>query len=215
MTRNSPRREKRFHTWTRDLHLYLGLFISPFVVVFALSVFPLVHSWVPGGAAPAKTTTMEGLALPPNLETSKGLEQMAAMHQVLSQLGVEGEIWNARQIPREKRFTITVNIPGVITDVDLRVESKSATVVRREPGIWDVMVYLHKMPGPHLMAIRGNSAFMHAWRWLTDATVYVLLFITVSGVYLWAMLRAERGIGLGLLAAGALTLGGMIYALVA
>jgi hypothetical protein len=30
---------KRFYPITRDLHLYLGLFFSPFILVFALSVF--------------------------------------------------------------------------------------------------------------------------------------------------------------------------------
>jgi hypothetical protein len=206
---------KRFYTWTRDLHLYLGLFISPFVLVFAISVIFLVHKWVPGSSAPVQTSTASGLELPPNFETMKGPEQIAGARQILGQLGVKGEIWNLRQIPRERRFVITVNVPGVTTDVDVRVESRSATVSRRSPGVWDAMVYLHKMPGPHLVAIRGNSFFMSAWRWLADATVYLILFITVSGVYLWAVLRSERHTGLTLLAAGALTMGGMIYALVA
>ena len=35
---------KRFYLITRDLHLYFGLFVSPFVLVFAFSVFFLVHS---------------------------------------------------------------------------------------------------------------------------------------------------------------------------
>jgi hypothetical protein len=37
---------------------------------------------------------------------------------------------------------------------------------------------------------------MRAWRWLSDATAYLTLFITVSGIYLWYVLRAERRIGL-------------------
>ena len=34
---------RRFYLVTRDLHLYVGLFLSPFVLVFAVSVFYLVH----------------------------------------------------------------------------------------------------------------------------------------------------------------------------
>jgi uncharacterized iron-regulated membrane protein len=30
---------RRFYRVTRDLHLYFGLFISPFILVFAVSVF--------------------------------------------------------------------------------------------------------------------------------------------------------------------------------
>ena len=34
---------RRFYLTTRDLHLYVGLFVSPFVLVFSVSVFYLVH----------------------------------------------------------------------------------------------------------------------------------------------------------------------------
>jgi uncharacterized iron-regulated membrane protein len=34
--------EKALYRWTRDLHLCLGLFVSPFVIAFAVSVFFLI-----------------------------------------------------------------------------------------------------------------------------------------------------------------------------
>jgi len=55
------------------------------------------------------------------------------------------------------------------------------------------------MPGQHNAAIRGNVWFMRFWRWLADITVYLVLFISISGIYLWLVLRAERRIGLALL----------------
>ena len=56
---------------------------------------------------------------------------------------------------------------------------------------------------------------MRAWRVLADATVYLFLFITLSGIYLWVALRAERRVGLVLILAGAGTFGGLVYAIVA
>jgi len=58
-----------------------------------------------------------------------------------------------------------------------------------------------------------NWTYMRAWRWLADATVYLILFISVSGVYLWYVLRAERRIGVILLVAGGLLFFGVTYAL--
>jgi hypothetical protein len=55
---------------------------------------------------------------------------------------------------------------------------------------------------------------MRIWRWLADGTVYVVMFLTLSGVYLWAVLRAERRIGLALIAGGAVSFFGSLYALV-
>lgn len=52
---------------------------------------------------------------------------------------------------------------------------------------------------------RGNSRLMRAWRVVADATAYVLLFITISGIYLWVALKAERRIGVALMLTGAIT----------
>ena len=52
---------------------------------------------------------------------------------------------------------------------------------------------------------------MRVWRVVADGTVYLFLFITVSGIYLWASLRAERRIGIALLFAGAFTFFGLVY----
>ena len=55
------------------------------------------------------------------------------------------------------------------------------------------------MPGPHNVNMRGNSSYMKVWRWLADVSSYGLIFLTLSGVYLWIALQAERRIGLTLL----------------
>jgi len=54
---------------------------------------------------------------------------------------------------------------------------------------------------------------MQAWRWLADTTAYLILFISVSGIYLWYVLRTERRVGFVLLFAGALSFLGLAYAL--
>ena len=41
------------------------------------------------------------------------------------------------------------------------------------------------------------------------------LFITVSGIYLWVALKAERRVGLVLVLAGAITFWGLVYAIAA
>jgi len=63
----------RFYLLTRDLHLYLGLFISPFVLVFSISVFFLVHSWIPKlGAETVNTRVVSDARLPADLQKLSG-----------------------------------------------------------------------------------------------------------------------------------------------
>lgn len=204
----------RFYGTTRDLHLYVGLFLSPFVLIFAVSVVFLVHSWVPGAKGRAEPRTVTNVDIPANIEQLKSREQVDAAQRLLAGLGVRGEIGFVRQIPRERRLVLPVSVPGRETIVDVNLASRSATISERETGMWDATIYLHKMPGPHNVAIRGNAGFMQAWRWLADATVYLLLLVSVSGVYLWAVLKAERRVGAAMIVAGALSLSGLVYALV-
>jgi hypothetical protein len=205
---------KRIFLFTRDLHLYLGLFISPFVLVFAISVFFLVHSWIPGADnRNVSTTSVSDLRLPPELEKLSGRELVDALRPVLDQIGVQGEMQFVRRVPAEHRIIVPVTVPGRETSVAIDLQRRSAEIKRHTTGIWDAMVVLHKMPGPHLAAIRMNWFMIRAWRWLADATAYLVLFISVTGIYLWIVLRSERRAGLILIGLGAFSFFGMVYVL--
>ena len=204
---------KRFYLFTRDLHLYIGLFLSPFILLFAVSVFFLVHAYVPGISKQQSARTVADVAVPENITSLNGRPQVDAIRSVLDRIGVAGEVNFIRRFPKEQRLVVAIMIPGRETTVDLNLQTRTAVITESNTGTWDAAVYLHKMPGPHNVNIRGNWRYLRVWKWFADATVYLLLFITISGVYLWTVLRAERRIGLALLAGGAFSFFGMVYAL--
>lgn len=204
---------KRFYVTTRDLHLYTGLFLSPFVLAFAASVFFLVHAPSTVTATVEDSRFASDLHFSPEIERLNARDQVIALRPVLAQIGVHGEVNFIRRIPKEHRLIVPVLLPGRETTVELDVLRRSARISVRPKGLSDAIVHLHKMPGPHNVSIRGNAGYMVAWRWLADVTSYGLLFLTASGVYLWAVLRAERRIGLALVCTGAISFFGLIYAL--
>src|SRR5258706_250722 len=204
----------RFYRLTRDLHLYFGLFISPFVLVFAISVFFLVHAWLPGMDSQTSTTrVVTALPLPGDLQKLSGRPLIDALKPTLEKAGVHGEVGFIRHLVKEEKLIIPVTIPGRETIVTISIASRDATIVTRETGLADAMATLHRSPGEHAPAIRMNWFYMQAWRWLADTTAYLILFISVSGIYLWYVLRAERRVGFVLLFAGALSFLGLAYAL--
>jgi len=204
----------RFYRLTRDLHLYLGLFISPFLLVFSISVFFLVHAWIPKFAPEtAKTRVVSALALPRDLQKLSGRPLIDALKPTLEHMDVAGEIGFVQHLVNEEKLIIPVSIPGRATTVTIILASLEATVVTRETGLADALVTLHKSPGQHGPDVRMNWFFMKAWRWFADTTVYLTLFISISGIYLWYMLRAERRVGLILFFAGTLTFFGIAYAI--
>lgn len=196
---------------TRDLHLYAGLFVSPFVLVYAISAILLNHATLPWGsrtAPPAQTRTVR-------VAVHDTADALAAAAEVRRQIGVRGEIGFVSRKPGSARLAFPIESPGRTTRVRVDLSTGLATVERHESGPWDALVYLHKMPGPHNASIRGNWLFTRLWRWLADGTVYALLFLSASGVYLWTALRADRRTGLLFLGAGVLSFALLVAAVVA
>jgi hypothetical protein len=201
------------YRWLRDLHLYCGLFVSPFVLLFAASVFYLNHAKLRADTPPPET--FENLTIPEGLERLKGREAVDRARAMLPQLGVSGEIGFLRYNATTGHVVFPVSIGGMESTIDVDLANRTASVVRRRMSLWESLSYLHKMPGPHLVALRGNWVGIQVWRWFADATIYLLLFVSTSGIYLWWAIKAERTAGLALVAAGLVTFSGLIYALVA
>jgi hypothetical protein len=201
-----------FYRWVRDLHLYFGLFISPFLLLFAASVLFLNHAKI----APDRWASVEvrRVEIPDGVDTAQGQDAITRAQAVLRQVGLTGEIGFTRYVRQTRHFVFPVSKPGLEATVDVDLQKQSATVSRRPTSVWEAFAYLHKMPGPHNVAIRGNWVWTERWRWFADGTIYLTLFITLTGLYLWWVLKAERRIGLALLSAGALTFFGLIYAVV-
>ena len=205
----------RIYPLARDLHLYTGLFISPFVTVFALSVFWLVHppslKSASTGTAPART--VHNLEIPVGIENLSGRDRVDAVRTLLGQAHVQGEVGFIQYSPKKRTLSIPVTVPGRSTTLDVDLNARTATIEERDTGFVDSLILLHKSPGPHLADIRMNWLPIWIWRLLADSTCYLLLFISASGIYLWAVLKAERRAGLVLLTAGTISFFGMVYAL--
>ena len=130
---------------------------------------------------------------------------------ILKQLGVEGEITYVGRNPES--LYIPVAVPGEQITVNVDLKTSTASVTRDKTGLYDALLYLHKSPGPHNAAIRGNWWPTGLWRFLADSTVLLTLFLTVSGIYLWLIIGVPRRTGLILACAGGLGFAFLLYLL--
>jgi hypothetical protein len=186
------------------------LFISPFILLFAASVFYLNHGKLSAATAP-RSETYGDLTIPDGFDRVKGREAIDRTKAILSQIGVTGEIGFLRYVAQDRHLIFPVSRAGWEAAIDVDLDARTATVQRRSMSLWESLSYLHKMPGPHNAAIRGNWIGTRAWRIFADTSIYLLLFISLSGIYLWWAIKAERRVGLTLLTAGALTLFGLVF----
>ena len=195
---------KTFYVWTRDLHYYFGLFLSPYVLVFAVTTILLNHSWKAGEPEVQKSTSP--------VELAEGVEASQQGRHVLDQLNLAGEIGLSRRNARENKLDIRATKPGYNVRVQVDLATKMAEIEERRQGFLNALVYMHFNPGPH--RVRGvNWFFSKVWGWLADTVVYLLFFISISGIYMWAVIKAERKIGLILIGAGCLSFAAILTAL--
>lgn len=136
---------------------------------------------------------------------------MATAKMITEQLDITGEIdWISKT---DSIFSFPVNKTGSTTWISLNVKTGLADIHENDLGILKGTTYLHTMPGQHNASMRGNSFFMKGWRIMTDVVVYVVLFLTATGVILWYLLKPERSLGLYALASGIILLTGLLILL--
>jgi len=182
---------KQYYSLVRLLHLYFGLFISPFVLIFSISVLVLNHADFFNKLRP--TTELEPIHKHLNNFQLQHSDSLTAK-SILTQLGIAGEIdWITKT---DSTFSFPVNKPGLNKSISLNTKSGIVVITRRDEGVFKGMTYLHIMPGQHNARMRGNSVLMRAWRVATDVVVYFVLFASATGVFLWYFLRPERKLGI-------------------
>jgi len=188
---------KKYYPLIRRLHLYFGLFISPFVLIFSFSMLAINHEgflnkFVPVKHLPEIRTKLDKIPYDSS--------DLATARAISRKLGIDGEIDYISK--EDDNIFFPISKPGLKTTIRVSTPTDSAIITRELRGSMRAMSYLHKMPGPHGEQIRGNATFLKIWRVMADVVVYVLLFLTVSGIFLWYFLKIERNMGLFALTMG-------------
>ncbi len=182
---------KKYYSLVRSLHLYFGLFISPFILIFSVSVLVLNHTGYFNKLRPRREPEPIQKRLT-NLQFQGSNSLTAKL--IIQQLGITGEIdWIAKT---DSTFSFPVNKPGLNKWISFNTKTAMVLITSHDDGILKGMTYLHMMPGPHNARMRGNSVLMKTWRVATDAFVYFILFVTATGVFLWYFLQPERMLGI-------------------
>jgi hypothetical protein len=196
---------KKYYSLIRTLHIYCGLFISPFILIYSISVLAFNHAGflnqlIPVKSLPVITTKIDKIPF----DTTDLLTAKA----IIRKLGISGEIDFINK--NDHQISFPVNKPGLKTRIEVNTQTLNVIITRQIEGSVRAMNYLHLMPGQHNAKIRGNSLFMKIWRLMADAVVYFLLFLILSGIFLWYFLEFDRTTGLYIIILGMLFFTGLL-----
>lgn len=197
-----PLNPQRIYNWSRQLHLYLGIAVSPLLLIFAITTILLNHGMKP-------SPRIEKSTVPVQLNDE--LKGKALVANVLDQLNLSGEVIGNGKI-RNGKTIINISKPGNVKMISVDIAKKEVVITDRSFGLIDTMRYLHLNPGPHK---HPTWIFSKMWGWVADGTVYITLFLTLTGIYMWTVLKSERKAGLLALGSGAFAFIAILYGLIA
>lgn len=171
---------KKYYHFLRTIHLYLGLLIRPFILIFAISILVFNH---PGYFdKPETSENVKSLFTRLDSIPNRGTDLLTAK-AIIGKLGIKGEIDFISK--NDSILNIPVRTPRIVTQVRVNIVNGYVSIIRKEVGPLNATTFLHAMPGPHNASMRGNSGYIAAWRYIVDFFVYSLILLAFSGIILW------------------------------
>lgn len=183
-----------FSKLLRRTHLYLALFLTPWVLMYTLSTAVMNHKTRGAGAAP-----------PPQWETVSdqtydGIFPPGASHhniarQILTSLGLDG----AHQASLRDGGKVVIQRFTAVQPMRLTFDpATKRLLVERQTA--DSRAFLERM--------HRRRGFQHpyllddTWAFLVDLFIAAMLFWALSGLWLWWEMKVTRKAGAAALAAG-------------
>ena len=189
-------------SWThwilRRTHLYLGLFLLPWVWVYGVSSLILNHGpWVRAHFGPEAPrwrmlwTRPYAIDLPARTSPER-LRELG--RKILADQGLEGAFWISRQ-----GRNLSLHLPHFWRPLRLRYDGAARRLTAEQQRFtWpDLFVRMHVRGG-----YQQSNFFDDAWAVVVDFTCLAILLWVGSGIYLWWKLPQTRWWGALALAAG-------------
>ena len=198
--------------WNRRLHYYVGLYLLLFLWFFSLSGLLLNHSaWEFAQFWPQRQTSSFERTI--QIPDQKG--DLAQAQDLMRQLDLEGEVEQVTSYPGENRFAFRVTKPGDMVHVQVDLGAANAQVERIRTNFYGVMHVLHKFNGVRMDRPEETRDWIATWIWSIsmDAVALGIIFLVLSGLYMWYGLVKKRLLGMVVLGAGVVCCGFFVFAL--
>ncbi len=176
----------------RRIHMYLALFLAPWVLMYAVSTAVMNHrKWF---GEPAPYRVVEEKKLEVVLPEGSAKEQGALL---LASLGMEGAYSAQKRdgvlVVQRQRLAVPVRVSFDARSSVVKVEEQEF-----QANAW--LERLHRRRG-----YQQEYAADLIWAVFVDVTIAAILFWAISGLWMWWEMRVTRALG-GLALAGGLAL---------
>lgn len=169
----------------RNLHLLFASFSLPFLIMYGVSAVQMSHS----GWFQLRPAVHER---PMPLAAGQTDARALARDIMERDRTVRGEVANVQA--SESAINLRIVVPGTVHEVKYDRASGTAQVKTSVAGVMGMLNRLH-----HWAGLWHEPASMKVWAFAVAMVSAALLFMGVTGLYMWFTRRPERRIGFVLL----------------
>ncbi len=172
----------------RRTHMYAGLFLVPWVLVYAVSTVVMNHS--PHFSAPPEAPVFETVSVQTyDGSLAEGVTTQQIATQLLADLGMPGK-HRVRRNRRTGVVTIDRDTPLGLRRVTYDPRAREVTVEEAPYTVRTFMAQIHRRRG-----FDSDSLKEDAYGFFVDAFVVTMLFWVLSGIWMWWQLWVTRKLG--------------------
>jgi hypothetical protein len=167
----------------RRLHLYLGMFLLPWFLMYGISSVPFSHNqWF---EAPRWTTRADQ---PYHLEVPPGSDLRTAGARILADLGLKGAFGASR--PNDRQISVYRFTFLDVTRVMYYQDQQRLVAEDREFHWPQFLTGLHARGG-----FEQDHVLNDAWGVTVDVVCLAMILWIATGVYMWWQIPASRSWG--------------------
>ena len=170
----------------RRIHLYLGMFLLPWFLMYGISSAMFSHGSYFGGlyrdGVPDWTKRLEH---PYDRAVPEGADDREIGARILEDIGLEGAFGTYR--PSKRRLNVYLYDFWSATRISYFIE-ESRLLAEDKRFRWD-----HFLTGLHARGGFKQDSFLHdTWGFVVDVVQLAILVWIASGIYMWWLLAQTR-----------------------
>jgi len=190
----------------RRTHMYLGLFLAPWMLMYGLSTMAMNHrEWFShyygGQGAVWEKESERRIAADVATDVAAQPDANAAAARILAELSIEGR-FNVRGKLSDESMVINRNDPVTPRRITFTPATGIAVV---EKQVFRTNQFLERM---HRRRGYGSGfGIEDTWAFSVDLVIVAMIFWAASGVWMWWELKVTRALGALLAGVGILLFG--------
>lgn len=187
---DSTKQKNGLIKWNQKVHIYLGLFLLFFILLFGFSGLLLNHHW----EFAKSWEKRKEISYEKTIRISKEREGYTLVNEIMNKLNLNGSIYNPKFSSDSALLSFIIAKPGTRYDIQAYLDDGEIIVKEVRLDKWEVMRSLHKLRNPTSKEQSGRyqSALASIWSLSIDIVSAGLIIICLGGWYLWLQISRKR-----------------------